>query len=79
MDFVNYYRKLIFKLSKAVYSLNQLLKKEKKWKWKQREEESFRQIIKSISKESRIRFYDSKISFIIETNALDYTTEAILL
>ena len=30
MDFVNYYRKLTFKLSETVYSLNQLLKKRKK-------------------------------------------------
>ena len=30
INFVNYYRKLIFRLSETAYSLNQLLKKEKK-------------------------------------------------
>ena len=41
MRFVNYYRKLILKLSKTAYSLNQLLKKERKWKWEQKKEKSF--------------------------------------
>ena len=30
LDFVNYYRKLVLKLSEIAYLLNQLLKKEKK-------------------------------------------------
>ena len=34
MGFTNYYRKLTPKLSETAYSLNQLLKKERKWKWK---------------------------------------------
>ena len=32
MDFINYYRKLTFKLLEVTYLLNQLLKKKKKWK-----------------------------------------------
>ena len=41
MNFVNYYYKLTLELSKMTYSLNQLLKKEKKWKWELKKEESF--------------------------------------
>ena len=79
MGFVNYYRKLTFKLSEAAYPLNQLLKKKKKWEWGQKKEESFQQIIKNVSEESKVRFYDPKLSLTIETDALDHITETTLL
>ena len=79
MNFVNYYCKLISELSKIAYSLNQLLKKERKWKWKQKKEKSFQQIIKNILEKSKIRFYNLELSFIIETDVSDHITRATLL
>ena len=79
IDFVNYYRKLILGLSKITYPLNQLLKKEKKWKWEKRKKENFQQIIRNISKENKIRIHNPELSLTIETDASDYITEAVLL
>ena len=79
MDFINYYRKLSSKLLETTYLLNQLLKKKRKWEWKQKKKKSFQQIIRNISEESRICFYDLKILLIIKTDASDYTTRTTLL
>ena len=79
MSFVNYYYKFVPELSEITYLLNQLLKKKKKWKWERRKERNFQQVIKNISKENKIRFYNPKLLFIIETDTLDYIIETTLL
>ena len=79
MDFVNYYRKLTSRLSEIAYLLNQLLKKKRKWEWEQKKEESFEKIIRNISKENKIRFYNPEFSFIIETNTLNHITRTTFL
>ena len=42
-------------------------------------EENFQKIIRNISEESRIRFYNPELSLIIEIDTLDYIIEAIFL
>ena len=79
MGFANYYRKLAPGLSEKAYPLNQLLKKGKKWEWEQKKEKSFQQIIKSLSEESKIRFYNPELLLTIETDALDHITRATLM
>ena len=46
---------------------------------KKKVKKSFQQIIRNISEENKIRFYNLKLLFTIETDVLDYTIETILL
>ena len=79
MSFINYYRKLTSGLSEKAYLLNQLLKKRKKWEWKERKKENFQQIIRNISEESKIRVHNLKLLLTIKTDTSNHTTEAVLL
>jgi len=74
----NYYRRFIKGFATVARPLHDLVKKEKKWKWTEREENAFKELKERFTKEPVLAAPDIDKKMRIEVDALDYVTGGVL-
>ena len=79
MGMVNYYGKFIPNLSTIAAPLNELRKKEVKWKWTKREEKVFEQLKQQIASAKVLVHYDPKLPLKLDCDASSVGIGAVLL
>jgi len=79
LGLANYYRRFIKDFAKIAAPLHMLVRKEQKWKWKKEQEEAFEKLKAVFTTESILAILDINREIRVEANALDYTTEGVLL
>ena len=75
---VNYRGKFIPNLSSVLYPLNQLLRKDKPWKWTQRCQQAFQAAKDSLTSSKLLVHFDSKLPVILECDASQYGIGAVI-
>ena len=65
----NYYQSFIKNLNDLRAPLNELLKKDKKWKWKPECQTAFDQIKKALTADLFLTHYDPKLEIIVASDA----------
>lgn len=76
--FVNFYRKFVSKAAERMKSLTQLTKKDKKWKWKKKEQTAFDETRRKLMKERLLRIFDPGKEVTINTDISDHITAGAL-
>jgi len=77
LGFANFYRCFIRDYSKIMTPLSSLTRKEKGWKWSDKQQEAFETLKKAMITEPILQHFDSEIPVTIETDASDYRIGAI--
>lgn len=78
LGFANFYRRFIPEFSRLATPLTRLTKKDVKFIWNQDCEESFRKIKSAFQEGTMLAHFDPQRQTILETDASDYVTAAIL-
>jgi hypothetical protein len=78
LGLIGYYRKFLPNFSKIARPLNDLLKKNQKWKWETEQEESFQKLKEQVTKPPVLKFPDFTQPFVLTTDASDYAIGSIL-
>ena len=78
LGFANFYRRFIKDFSKMSKPLTMLVKKEQKWIWGDAQEEAFKQLKNAFSTTPILTMPDPGEPFILECDASDFATGAIL-
>uniref|UniRef100_A0A3Q7IGZ8 CCHC-type domain-containing protein n=1 Tax=Solanum lycopersicum TaxID=4081 RepID=A0A3Q7IGZ8_SOLLC len=71
LGLANYYRNFIMGYSKRAAALTDLLKKDAKWIWVVRSEETFQNLKEAITSEPILKLPDFELSFEVHTDAFD--------
>jgi RNase H-like domain found in reverse transcriptase len=79
LGLVNYYQKFIHRYAHMTVPLNELLRKERSWKWNEKEQEVFEQLKKALQKAPVLRITEEGRKFRIKTDASDVAIRAVLL
>jgi len=79
LGLTNYYRRFIKDFAKIAAPLHVLVRKDQKWKWEQEQEEAFGRLKRAFTTESVLAIPDINREIRVEVDALDYTTEGVLL
>jgi RNase H-like domain found in reverse transcriptase len=79
LGLVNYYQKFIHRYAHMAVLLNELLRKERAWKWNEKEQEAFEQLKETLQKVSVLRIAEERRKFRIETDASDVVIRVVLL
>jgi len=77
LGFANFYRCFIRDYSKIMTPLSSLPRKEKGWKWSDKQQEAFETLKKAIMTEPILQHFDPERPVTIETDASDYAIAAI--
>ena len=78
LGLVNYYRQFIKDFASIVRLLHNLIKKDKKWEWEEKEEKAFRELKERFTKESVLAAPDIDKKMRMEVDASDYAMGALL-
>jgi hypothetical protein len=78
LGLAGYYRKFIDEFSAIARPLTDLLKKETKWRWEQKEQTSFELLKRMLTTTPLLEFPDFTKPFILTTDASGYAIGAIL-
>ena len=78
LGLVNYYRQFIEGFATVARPLHDLVKKDKKWKWMEREEKAFKELKERFTKEPVLAVPDIDKKIRMEVDALDYATGGVL-
>ena len=78
LGFTNFYRQFIDKYSMIALPLFRLLKKRTKWNWSTEEEKAFENLKSMVISDRVLHVVDFDKPFILETDASEYATGAIL-
>ena len=78
MGLANYYCRFIEGFATVARPLHDLVKKDKKWEWTEREEKAFRELKERFTKEPVLAAPDIDKKMRMEVDASDYTTGGIL-
>ena len=78
LELANYYCQFIQDFAFIARPLHDMVWKDQKWKWTERQEEAFKELKERFTKELVLAALDLDKKIRIEVNALDYTTEWIL-
>jgi hypothetical protein len=78
LGLAGYYRRFIADFSAIAKPLTDLLKKEKDWKWKEREQTSFEMLKSKMTSAPLLQYPDFSKPFIVTTDASGYAIGAIL-
>ena len=74
----NYYRRFIEEFAMVARPLHDLVKKDKKWEWAEKEEKAFRELKEWFTKELVLAAPDIDKKMRMEVDALDYATGGVL-
>ena len=78
LGLANYYRQFIEGFASVARPLHDMVKKDKKWNWTERQEKVFKELKKQFTKEPVLAAPDIDKKMRIEVDALDYATERVL-
>ena len=78
LGLANYYRRFIKNFATIARPLHDLVKKDKKWEWTEREEKAFIKLKERFTKEPVLAAPDIDKKMRIEVDALDYATGGVL-
>jgi len=78
LGLANYYRQFIEGFATVARPLHDLVKKDKKWEWTEREEKAFKELKERFTKEPVLAAPDIDKKMRIEVDALDYATGGVL-
>ena len=78
MGLANYYCRFIKGFATVARPLHDLVKKDKKWEWTEREEKAFRELKERFTKEPVLAAPDIDKKMRMEVDASDYTTGGVL-
>jgi len=78
LGLANYYCRLIEGFATVARPLHDLVKKDKKWEWAEKEEKAFRELKKWFTKELVLAAPDINKKMRMEVDASDYATEGVL-
>ena len=75
----NYYQRFIEGFTTVARPLHNMVKKDKKWEWTERQEKAFKKLKEWFTKESVLAAPDIDKQMRMEVDASDYATEEVLL
>jgi len=78
LGLANYYRRFIKGFATVVRPLHNLVKKDKKWDWTEKEEKTFKELKKRFTKEPVLAAPDTDKKMRMEVDALDYVMGRVL-
>jgi len=78
LGLANYYRRFIERFATVARPLHDLVKKDKKWDWMEREEKAFRELKERFTKEPVLAAPDINKKMRMEVDASDYVTGGVL-
>jgi len=78
LGLTNYYRRFIKGFATVARPLHDLVKKDKKWEWTEKQEETFKELKEQFTKEPVLAAPDIDKKMRIEVDALDYATGGVL-
>ena len=78
LGLANYYRQFIENFVSIARPLHDMVKKDKKWDWTERQEKAFRKLKERFTKEPVLAAPDIDKKMRMEVNASDYVTEGVL-
>ena len=78
LGLANYYRRFIEGFATVARLLHDLVKKDKKWEWTEKEEKAFKELKERFTKEPVLAAPDIDKKMRIEVDALDYVTGGVL-
>ena len=78
LGLANYYRRFIEGFAMVARPLHDLVKKDKKWDWMEREEKAFRKLKERFTKEPVLAAPDIDKKMRMEVDVLDYATGGVL-
>ena len=78
-EFANFYKDLIKSFFEIMHSLNELLKKDRQWKWEVKQENAFQTFKKKFVKKLILKIFDDEKQTVIKVNVLNYAISACLL
>ena len=78
LELANYYHKFIEGFATVARPLHDLVKKNKKWEWTEKEKKTFKELKERFTKELVLVAPDIDKKMRIEVDALDYTTGGVL-
>ena len=79
LELANYYRQFIEGFAMVVRPLHDLVKKDKKWEWAEKEEKAFRELKERFTKEPVLAAPDIDKKMRMEVDVSDYATGGVLL
>ena len=79
LGLANYYRRFIEGFAMVARPLHDLMKKDKKWEWTEREEKAFKELKEKFTKEPVLAAPDIDKKMRMEVDASDYATGGVLL
>lgn len=78
LGLIGYYRRFLPKFSQLSKPLNDLLKKDRRWKWETEQEDSFNELKRQITNPPVLQFPDFTQPFVLTTDASDFAIGSIL-
>ena len=78
LGLVNYYRRFIEGFATVARPLHNLVKKDKKWEWTEREENAFKELKERFTKKPVLAALDIDKKIRMEVDASDYATGGVL-
>ena len=78
LGLANYYRQFIEGFAAVARPLHDMVKKDKRWDWTERQEKTFKELKEQFTKEPVLAAPDIDKKMRMEVNALDYTTGGVL-
>ena len=78
LGLVNYYHRFIEGFASIARSLHDMVKKDKKWDWMEKQEKAFKKLKEKFTKEPVLVTLDLDKKIRIEVDALDYATGGVL-
>ena len=79
LGLANYYRRFIEGFARVARPLHDMVKKDKRWEWTERQEEAFKELKKRFTEEPVLAAPDIDKKMRMEVDALDYATGGVLL
>jgi len=79
LGLANYYRRFIEGFATVARPLHDLVKKDKKWEWMEKEEKAFKELKERFTKEPVLAAPDIDKKMRMEVDVSDYATEGVLL
>jgi len=79
LGLANYYRRFIEEFASVARLLHDIVKKDRKWDWTERQEKVFKELKEWFTKEPVLAAQDIDKKMRVEVDASDYVTEGVLL
>ena len=78
LGFLNFYQKFIRGAAEKSLPLTELTKNDQKWKWEDKHQRAFEKLKEELLRAPLLGYFDPSKRLIIETDASDHTTAAVI-